>query len=54
MITFTTYFIINVFLGIERSPYKAMFGIKMKMRLTSSIIPKKLLPKLQKFNQKKI
>lgn len=34
-------------LGIKRSPYEAMFGVKMKMGLGSSIIPKNVLPKLQ-------
>ncbi|XP_008189564.1 SCAN domain-containing protein 3-like, partial [Acyrthosiphon pisum] len=32
---------------IKRSPYEAMFGIKMKMELANSIIPKNVLPGLQ-------
>ncbi|XP_008190170.1 uncharacterized protein LOC103311995 [Acyrthosiphon pisum] len=32
---------------IKRSPYEAMFGIKMKMGLANSIIPKNVLPGLQ-------
>ncbi|KAL4123064.1 hypothetical protein QTP88_015296 [Uroleucon formosanum] len=32
---------------IKRSPYEAMFGIKMKMGLVNSIIPKNVLPGLQ-------
>jgi hypothetical protein len=34
-------------LGIERFPYEAMFGTKMKMGLASSIIPKNILTNLQ-------
>eukprot|EP00102_Acyrthosiphon_pisum_P012445 XP_008181594.1 PREDICTED: uncharacterized protein LOC100572009 [Acyrthosiphon pisum] len=33
--------------GIKRSPYEAMFGIKMKMGLANSIIPKNVFPGLQ-------
>lgn len=41
------HFIIITCLGIKRSSYEATIGVKMKMWLASSIIPKNILPKLQ-------